>query len=102
MKESPHEPLTEKQDKRCTIHCIVWAIVVVIGILALLLHGMAFLSWTEPTMEEVYRNKRMGEEIEVLKNQTEQLYEVFQKLENNYENHTHKFWTGKVKQAKSE
>lgn len=83
MKESPHEPLSEEADKRETTICIVYASVVVFGMLALLLHGIAFLSWTEPTMEEIYRNKRMDNSIKTLKK--------------DFETHKHKFWSGKVK-----
>lgn len=76
MKESPYEPLTAEQDKRETVICIMWASVAVFGMLALLLHGIAFFSWTEPTMEEIYKNKALRQD---------------------FDNHKHHFWTGKVK-----
>lgn len=74
MKES-HHILSEEADKRETIHCIIYASVVMFGMLALLLHGLAFFSWKEPTMNEFYAMKNMNERIIV--------------LENKYENHTH-------------
>lgn len=83
IKTTPHI-LTEEQDKRETIHCIIWASVVVFVMLAFLLHGLAFLSWTEPTMEEIYARRMMDNSIKTLRQ--------------DFENHRHHFWTGKIKQ----
>lgn len=90
MRESPHITLTEEQAKRETIHCIVWASIVVFGMLALTAHGLAFLSWTEPTMEDAYARKR-------LEQRQQSLYDIQIIILDEFKNHTHRYHDGKIK-----
>lgn len=80
---SYYENVRDEEAKQDTIKCVIWSIVITIGMLALTAHGIAFLSWTEPTMEEYYARRRMENRIA--------------ELENKYKNHTHRLWSGKIK-----
>lgn len=77
MKESPHEPLTAEQDKREIVICIVWASAVVLGTLALTLHGLAYLSSASVTGQDIYAREIMQKKILRLEELTAGLYSVY-------------------------
>lgn len=87
---SYYENVRDEEAKQDTIKCVIWSIVITIGMLALTAHGIAFLSWTEPTMEEYYARRRM-------QNQIEDLYQWRTGMVIEYEKHTHGFWGGRIK-----
>lgn len=94
---SYYEPLPDEKQKNENIRCIIWAVCITFGWLCALSYGLAFLSWTQPTAEDIYVRRRMDTEIEVLQNQVEDLYQ----WRTGYENHTHIYSTGKPKKEVS-
>lgn len=99
---SYYENAEDEKAKQGTIQAFVWAVVVVFGMIALLLHGFAFLNWTEETNEEFYQRKYMANQIEDLYKWRENLYQWHVYKINEYENHTHRYYDGKVKQEMAE
>ncbi len=83
--------------KQETIKCAMWASVVVFGVLALLIHGIAFLSWTAPTTAEIYRNKRMQNQIEDLYQWRTGIVVDGDRKKIEYENHTHRYYDQKIR-----
>lgn len=77
MKESPHITLTAEQDKRETTICVVWASVIVFGMLALMLHGLAYFSSATVTGQDIYAREIMQKKILRLEELTAGLYLIY-------------------------
>lgn len=85
MKESPHI-IAEEKAKQDTIQGIIFATIVVFGMLSVLIYGMALLSSTKKVSEDVYGAKHLENRIEL--------------LESEYREHTHVYSTGKPNKPK--
>ena len=89
MKTSPHITLTKEQDKRETVICIVWASVVVFGMLALMLHGLAYFSSATVTGQDIYAREIMQRKITLIERELKY-------LENHIHPETNKGFTEKL------
>ena len=77
MKESPYISITEEKARQDTIQGIIFAVIVVFGMLSVLIYGLASLSSTEKVSAEIYGAKHLEGRITAL------------------EGHTHVYSTGK-------
>lgn len=96
-----HEILRDKEC-RGNIWCFIGAIIITVGGLCVLVYGLAWTSSVTVTAEDVYQRRHMAEDIEILQNEILHYGELIESIESydvpRFENHTHKFRSGKVKQ----
>ena len=83
MKESPYI-IAEEKAKQDTIHGIIFAVIVVFGMLSVLIYGLASLSSTEKVSAEIYGARHLKDRIEL--------------LESEYREHTHRYYDLKIKE----
>ena len=90
MKESPYISITEEKAKQDTIQGIIFAVIVVFGMLSVLIYGLAWLSAVEKENTAFYGAKNLLNHITIIENQIIE-------LQSEYKNHTHRYYDLKIK-----
>lgn len=82
------EKITLLNEMKENINTIAWASCFVIGMLCVLVYGIAWFGHVEVTNEDIYNRRHMAKEIKDLSLWKE-------KFDTEYLNHTHIYSTGK-------
>lgn len=96
FKTTPHISI-EDQDWNDTIHSIVWGSIFVLGMLAILIYGLAWTSSVTVTSEDIYARRRMENRVEQLEEKVIGLNVLWAEMYKLHDNHVHRYSDGKVK-----
>ena len=80
---SYHETFEAEQSQMQMFFCVIFAGVFVVGALCALIYGFSWLASTEKVSTEIYGARHIKEQIE--------------SLENEYREHTHRYYDLKIK-----
>ncbi len=94
---SHYERWNEEEAKQGTLKCFIAAVIVTLGMLCLLIFGLAWMSTAEKVSAEIYGAKYMENQIKSLEDWRTGFSVEYGMKQVEYENHTHRYHDGHIK-----